>query len=794
MEKLVIAVGQSRTAKYWKNTEITWEEFTNRLRMTTRTAETQGEYKNMTKKQQDNVKDVGGFVGGRLQGGRRKADCVINRTLLTLDADFASEDFIDCMELFAGYAWCIYSTHKHMPEKPRLRLVIPLNRPCLPDEYEAIARRIAANIGINMFDDTTYQSHRLMYWPSTSIDGEYLFRTGEGKFLDVDSILNSYDDWTDVSSWSVSSRTVKHTERLIKKQEDPTEKSGIIGAFCRTYTVEQAIEKFLPKVYTACAVENRYTYTQGSTAAGLVVYENGKFAYSNHATDPISGMLCNAFDLVRIHKFAEKDEEAAENTPAAKLPSFLAMQELAAKDTEVKKLLHKERMTEAEKDFSSLIEEEDSSWIETLEMDKKGRVIPTIDNAIKILVHDQRLKEKAALNEFTGRHRIMGIVPWDAREEERDWTDTDDAGLRHYLEKTYELKGKDKISDAWLLASDKNRFHPVREYLDSLIWDGTKRVERLLIDYLGAEDNIYTKMVTKKSLTACVARIYEPGIKFDTVLVLVGPQGCGKSQIIKLLGKDWFSDTLTTVQGKEAYEQVQGFWIIEIAELAAMKKIEIEAIKHFIAKSEDAFRASYGRHVKTNKRQCVFFGTTNTREFLRDMTGNRRFWPVDVMIQKPTRDLWRDLDSDEIDQIWAEAITYYKEGYPIHIDDDSMKAVVEEEQEKHFEENPMTGSILQYLDTLLPEPEEWEKMDLSDRRFFIQGDDFGNTVKGTVKRQRVCALEVWCEMFNGDKRDLTIQKSKEIKAIIMKTGQWEPMKTNARFGNIYGSQRGFYRL
>lgn len=798
MDKLIIAVGQNRTTKIWKNTEITWNELVERLKTTTRTPETQGEFLNMPKSQQDNIKDVGGFVGGKLTKGRRKSGSVEKRYIISLDADFADTDFCDGLELFADYTYCVYSTHKHTSEKPRLRLLIPLSRPCNSDEYEAVARFVAKDIGIDMFDDTTYQPHRLMYWPSTSIDGEYLFRCEENKPLDVDKILSEYGNWTDVSGWPVSSRTIKSKERALKKQEDPTLKKGIIGAFCRTYDVESAISEFLSDVYAKCDTEGRYTFINGSSAAGLVIYENGKFAYSNHATDPTSGILCNAFDLVRIHLFGDRDEEAAAGTPTIKLPSYIAMQEFAAKNEAVRLLIHNEKMETAKNDFDGIYsvekenEECNNDWVLSLAVDKNGGYAATIDNVKKILTNDLNVRDKIALNEFTQKHRVMGAVPWDSGAKERDWTDTDDAGLRHFMERAYGLRGKSIIEDAWALVSKENKYHPIRDYFDSLEWDGISRVDTLLIDYLGAEDNDYVRAVTRKSLIAAAARIFVPGIKYDTMLVLVGPQGCGKSQIIKRLGGDWFSDTLTTVQGKEAYEQIQGFWIIEVAELAAMKKVEVEAIKHFTAKSEDAYRAAYGRHVETYKRQCVFIGTTNKYEFLRDMTGNRRFWPVDVNPDKAVKNMWEDMDEDTVSQIWAEALELFKKGEKIYFDDEKLIMAAKEEQNRHLEESPLAGDIQAYLDKLLPE--DWKNFSLSDRRMFIQGNDFNTESNiGTIKRTRVCPMEVWCELFNGDKKDLTTAKSKEIKDVILKTGEWEQHSSNIRFGELYGKQKGFIR-
>lgn len=793
MQKLIIATGQSRTSKIWKNTEISWDELIQRLQTTTRTPETQGEYINMNKSRQDAVKDIGGFVGGKLKNGRRKADSIDKRYILTLDADYATSDFMDGLEMFFNFSWCIYSTHKHTPDKPRLRLLIPLSRPCNPDEYEAVARRIAADIGIDMFDDTTYQAHRLMYWPSTSIDGDYMFGHEDNKPLDVDEVLSRYDDWKDVSSWPTSSRTIKTRDRLLKKQEDPTTKNGIVGVFCRSYTVDEAIEKFIPDTYTKCSTPDRYTYTNGSTAAGAVVYENGKFIYSNHATDPISGQLCNAFDLIRIHKFADLDDEAAEGTPTVKLPSYLHMQEFASNDDKVKLTIHHERMDSIKDDFSDITSDEEyeysEDWVLSLAANKNGQYSPTIDNVKMILEYDPVLRKKLRFNEFTKKYKIFGALPWDKDEKERDWTDSDDAGLRHYIEKGYGIKGKSVIEDAWVLVANENKYHPVRDYLNDLVWDGASRVDTLFIDYLGAEDNEYVRAVTRKALVAAVARIFVPGVKYDQMLVLVGPQGCGKSQIVKKLGREWFSDTLTTIQGKEAYEQIQGFWIIEIAELAAMRKQEIEAIKHFTAKSEDAYRAAYGHHVETYKRQCIFFGTTNKYEFLRDMTGNRRFWPVDVNPQRATKDMWQVLDADIIDLIWAEAVELFKKGEKIFFDDERLKTLAEEEQDRHLEESPLAGDVKMYLEKLLPE--DWDNYDMSARRMYYQGNDFGVVQKGTIVRERVCPLEIWCELLNGDKKDFNTQRSREFREIILKTGEWEQMKYPLRFGELYGNQRGF---
>lgn len=807
--KYAIATGLSRKTKTWKNTLVSWGELVERLSRTERTNETQAEYKALPKSQQDEIKDVGGFVAGHLTGGRRCTGKVECRSMITLDADFAETDFCEAVEMFAEYSYIIYSTHKHTPEKPRLRLIVPLSRTVTAEEYEAAARKLADSIGIEQFDDTTYQPHRLMYYPSTSADGEYVFRHAERKPLDVDRLLAEYDNWKNVREWAFSSRTDKAREKAVGKQEDPTAKKGVVGAFCRCYDVPAAIAEFLPEVYTPCAVPDRYTYAAGSTAAGLVIYEGGKFAYSNHATDPAGGTLCNAFDLVRIHLFGDKDEGAKEGTPTAKMPSFKAMSEFARELDDVKLRQFAERTGEAVEDFTDYIGEvvDDSEgdkertgkeWVLKLKTGDKGEYLSTIDNVALILANDHEMQGKLGFNDFTGRYVATGALPWNAETKSRPWSDEDDAGLRHWLEKKYSIKGKSSIDDARVLISHENTFHPVLDYLNGLKWDGVKRVETLLIDYMGAENTQYVRAVTRKTLAAAVRRVKQPGVKFDNVLILVGKQGCGKSYLVGRLGGAWFSDTLTNIQGKEAYEELQGFWIVEIAELSALRKNEVEAVKHFIAKQSDSYRAAYDRHVKTRARQCIFFGTTNNVEFLRDVTGNRRFLPVDVDPPKATLSAFNDLTDDVRDQIWAEACEIEKAGESLYLDTDELRQAAEAEQDRHFEQSPLTGEVEKFLET--PVPENWAELDLTARRaFYHSEDDFGDLFDDApenrrVERQKVCALEIWCEMLNGEKKDFTILRAKEIQDIIVKTGKWQRSKGALRFGALYGIQRGFTRV
>lgn len=781
---LDVALGNNRKTKHWKNKQLAWSDMLDRLAKETRTPETLAEYKAMSRDRQSDIKDVGGFVGGYCNNGSRTD--VSFRSVLCLDADFADADLWPDWELLYGNAAAIYSTHKHTPEKPRLRLVVPLARDVSPDEYQAIGRRVAATLGIDKFDDTTYQPQRVMYWPSCSQDGEYVFDYIDAPLLDPDTVLATYHNWQDVSSWPMSSRVAEVVRKTAAKQKDPLVKGGLIGAFCRAYTIQEAIAEYVP-TYQPCDEPGRYTYTEGSTAAGVVIYDD-KFSYSHHATDPASSQLVNAWDLVRLHQFAELDEDVDPDKPASQRPSYKAMAQLAAGDERVKAQLVADRTAEAAADFceaaAELPEAEDADWTRKLKITEKGGIAQTIENVVLILTHDPKLAGAIAYNEMD--HNIVAVssVPWNKAKDPRQWVDADDAALRYYLEKTYGISGKDRIFDAVNVVAQQASFHPVREYLDSCTWDQVPRVETLLIDYLGAEDNEYTRAVTRKTLAAAVARIYHPGCKFDYMLTLRGRQGLGKSALIAKLGGPWFSDTFTTIQGKDAYEQVQGVWLMEVGELAGMRKAEAETIKLYISKQRDRFRPAYGRRLQEFPRQCVFIGTTNETQFLRDTTGNRRFWVVDTP-NEPTKSLWDDLTPETVRLVWAEAVEIYKAGEALYLPR-KLEQVAREVQEAYEEENPKAGIIVDYLDRLLPE--NWPNMDTYSRRQWLETGG-----EGTVQRQTVCTLEIWAEALGGNPDKLDRYAAKEIRDIMTTLPDWRHRGNARTTARPYGRQRYYER-
>lgn len=788
--QIIIATGRSRSARSWKSQKMTWSALANKLAEPTVTNETAAEYAKMSKADQGQKKDVGGFVGGYIpNNGRRVRGSVKERYLITLDADNPSEDFLLDLDMeLGGMEYVLYSTHSHTADNPRYRVIIPTDRAMTPDEYQAVSRRIADNIGIESFDPSTHQAERLMYWPSCPKDVEYVYQRGEGNLVSVDQCLGTYRDWRDTSLWPTSEKESQIRLDAAKKQGNPLEKKGLIGAFCRCYSITEAIAKFLPGVYEPTQVEGRYTYTEGSSVGGLVIYDNDTFAYSNHATDPISGKLVNAFDLVRIHLFGAKDIGEDPATAVTKLPSYKDMIDFVNEDGAAPILLDKERMADME--FEDITDEEED-FLSKLKRDNKGNPESDVFNCLMVLKYDPLLQGRIRLDEFAHRLVVTDDLPWRGKDETPYWTDTDDACLRNYFATKYLIKGKGIIDDALQEVTQDNKFHPVRQYLTGLTWDGECRVDTLFIDYIGAEDTDYIRAVTRKWMCGAIARVMEPGVKFDTAIVLYGAQGLGKSLILERLGRKWFNNSLVDIKTKDALEQIQGSWINELAELAPTYKNDNEIVKAFISRTSDRFRSPYGRRTEEYPRQCVFAGSTNNLMFLKDRTGNRRFWPITGDKDRKTKNAW-ELSKDEIDQLWAEAFTYWAEGEPL-----VLEGELEEEalriQLSHTEGGELVGLIEEYLEMELPE--DWESKDIYDRREYIRnyGDD---DYCGSVQRERVCALEIWCEVMEGDRKNLQNAKAREIIDILQSIKGWSPYSKSVgkmRFGKLYGVQRAFIR-
>ena len=806
--KIDLATGASARSKHWKNKKVLWSWLVSKLTTPHHTNENYKQYCSYTKAEQSKIKDVGGYVGGYLRNGRRKPVNVQHRQLITLDIDFAKLDIWENFVLNFDNAAVLHGTHKHSEKTPRYRLVMPISREVSTDEYLAISRAVAGEIGIDLFDNTGFQPERLMFWPSTSKDMEYYAEYQDGPWIDADEILSSYVDWKDSSAWPTSAAHFDKVKSAASKQADPTDKKGIVGSFCRAYSIDEAIDELLKEEYVHC-IGDRYTYLKGSAAAGLVTYD-GVFAFSHHGTDPCGGKLCNAFDLVRIHKYGHLDEDTTVAT--ARRPSFKEMEAFAKEDGKVKKEIAATAMQAAMYDFAEPIEDMDAfakedtekgqkeklkeqvAWMEGLDLDSRGNYLSNSKNLNLIFANDPHLQGKFRFNVFNNKRYVFSTVPWRRVPEPEPVKNVDFSGVRNYIETIYGIVGNLKIEDSLALEFNKYRFDPVREYLDSLKWDGVKRIDSFLIDFFGAENTLYSQEAMRKCLVGAVARTFSPGVKFDLVLTIIGGQGTGKSTFVNKLGNGWASDTFTTVSGKEALEQLQGAWLIEIAELAGFRKAEADNVKHFLTKQEDTFRPAYGRTIETFKRRNIFIATTNNRDFLKDPTGNRRFLPILIDEDATSRCIFDDFTQELVDHLWAEAVHLYYAGEPLYMSVEAQRQA-KIKQSEHSENDLRRGLIENYLSVKLPF--DWDDLILEERVNYYKNDTDVTTARPaedeSIHRRYVCIAEIWCECLGKPLNEMDRYKTRDLNDIVRSLPNWEQSSSTKNF-KIYGKQKYYVRL
>ena len=828
-----LATAGSRLSRKWKTEEWYWEALVERLRAPARTGETVAEYARMTKDEKTAKKDVGGFVGGALRGGRRVAGAVTERWLVTLDADYAEPGDWENFACLNDWRCCVYSTHSHTPEHPRLRWVLPLSRAVTPDEYPAVARKVAEWIGIEKMDVLTYQLERLMFWPSCCEDGAYEFHEQDGPPLDPDRVLREYGPdgaWRDASLWPTSSREGEVVQREAKRQADPLTKPGLVGAFCRVYSVQDAIDAFdLP--YERCdgVTGERYTYTHGSTAAGAVVYGDGRWLYSNHATDPAGGMLCNAWDLVRVHKFADLDVDSRATDPT-KLPSWARMVELASTDARVRgavidsqfgdigsiapvsdasgkadktvKPVNKTVISSTNDEDVSKDDGDDETWKDELTTDRKtGAIEPTLNNACLIMEHAPAFRGRLAYCEMGDQIYVVAPMPWedqikkpDAADEEtaimgdgwaesgsdgkeyhgpphidgRVWTEQDSIQLYRWFERLgYSAKQKRNgaLDNALLNAANKNSFNPIREYLTGLTWDGVARLDTMLVRWMGAEDCELNRAVTRLWMMGAVDRALRPGGQFDSVLVFKGEQGIGKTRMMRALVGAYYTNAVKAATiGKESAEIIQGMWVVDLDEIDSVTRSSVTAFKAFITSPSDRYRKAYAVEAKTYPRQCVFFGTTNESSFLRDATGERRYWIVPCKGQagmnKPGLKGTLPGFDDEVEQLWAEAYYRWREqimrcrrgaeplrsvNAQLYITDERLAREMEARLGDFKLADPDRDDIEEYLEK--PLPDNWESMTEEEREAFEDGLMIVPPERLTGRRQTVTLKEIRVNVF-----------------------------------------------
>lgn len=780
-----VSLCNRRDNRRYKNLEKPWMWLKDRNRVPVRTTETAEEYPKLSKEERDALKDQGGFVGGWLREGVRKNGNVLCRTVGALDADHipADVDFPALVrEKLPGVEWFLYSTHRHTPEAPRFRLVFLFDREVSEEEYPPLMRQVAKDIGMDFFDDSTYQANRMMYWASCPSDGEFVFDESSGHALHADLYLARYENWKDTSQWPTSTRQSEVVRQTVSRQQDPLNKEGVVGAFCRTYfPVQTALEEFLPDVYAPTGVDGRWDYIPADSTAGVVIYDD-RFVYSHHTTDPACGKLLNAFDIVRIHKFGNDETQK----------SYKQMSEFALQQDAVKLRLDRERLEAAENDFRDY-DASDRAWTAQLRYKARSNELENCSQNLLLILRNDPAMSFFAFNELAGKVQLLSGAPWVRPEGNRWWREGDDAQLKAWVDEHYGSFSDRNYKVAFTKAAEDRIFHPVRDYLNALPeWDGVPRVETLLIRCLQADDVPYVRAVTRKLMVAAVARIYRPGTKFDSVLVLDGKQGIGKSTVFRMLaGDQYYAETLslTDMNDKSGSEKLQGIWFVEIGELAGMKKADIEKVKAFLSTTDDQYRVAYGHWVESHPRSCVIVATVNgERGYLRDITGNRRFWVVKCRQQDSVRSF--SFTDEERDQIWAEAKVLWEEGEKLWLEGDLLKAA-EEAARDAMELDDRQGMVEEYLETLLPE--NWDSMDLYQRKNWLADRNDPTQPRGTVRRNRVSNAEIWAECFGRNLSEMKPADSYAIAAMMVRFRNWQRTEKVQRLP-IYGRQRIYERL
>lgn len=763
---LDLSVAPSVSSRRWEAATLTWERLVDRAH------------------NPESVKDCGGYVAGRLKGTARRKGQVEYRSAVTLDADAASET-LPAVVAGLGLRALVHSTYSHTRAHPRYRVIFPIMGPGLTEEeYPRVARGLMEALGEAQFDPGSTQPERLMFWPATANPDEYEVVECDGETATAQGLLRDFGGFQAAPDHKTGPK------------RDPKELPGVAGAFNRVYDMARAVAEFHLPYDPVDGEPNRWHYTPAESEGGVIVYPDG-YVFSNHASDPAYGRALSMFDLVALHVYGGEDRAAGvpQSTAPADRPSIQrAMREFAARPEIVTELVAA--------DFADVDGDEDGArglpeWVLEFHLHPKtGKPLDDVHNWDLLQRHDPVLRSLAR-NDMTMNTVARRDFPWRKVTPGKSdaLTSADFAQISAHLQRAYNMPrpAQEQLRGVIDMVAQDHAFHPVREYLEGLEWDGVSRIETYLP---GAQDD-YTRRVARLVAVQAVARALDPGVKVDNCLILTGRQGLGKSWFIERMARGW-TCTLGPIENGGLRDTIMAMmrsWIVVADEGFAMKKADAEALKQFITLTHDTARLPYARESVDVPRAQVIWGTTNDAVFLRSQEGNRRFLIVEVAEKLD----FGKYTSEYVDQVWAEAVHIWKTSKAAHgLKDNpelflsaSEEAAAESVRSMATEEDSMTGLIQAYLDTIVPE--NWVEMSPEERISWLRDEEQG-IVSGTHPIDVVCSLEIW-EIALGRERGKhsrvdILQITNALKQL---PGWFGPMPKPTRLP-FYGPQRVFARM
>jgi predicted P-loop ATPase len=746
-----VAIAPKRASLHWKQVDLSWSDLMEWV------------------EHPADVKESGNYILGTLTpdselthdgklcvGMHRKREYVQQRNGLALDADSPVEDFVARVKKL-GCRAIVHTTFSSTEDSPRYRVLIPLASSVEPEEYTEIAEEVMSRIGKESFDPGSSQPERYMFRPATDDHDSYAHWVFEGSTLDPADF-----------SEDLSGKRPPRSE--FRRKKNPLELEGTVGAFNRAYDNgwdRLIVDYELPYERVSA---NRYQLKGSKATAGMGPIEGRpNLVFSHHSNDPAAGVACSAFDLVRLHRFSQLDEDTS--VPVNRRPSHEAMLKLASENSAAVRSLVGE-------DFAS-----DDEWQFELKRSKRsGKLADVVHNWDLIRANDP-IMASFRYNEMTLTGETSADLPWRSIRTGKELTDNDTTEFRFYLERTYGIRpGKDFVWELMRASATQSAYHPVRNYLNSLHWDGKPRMEFCLP---GVEPTAYTRMVARKALIAAVTRIFEPGTKWDHMPVLVGREGIGKTWWIERMARGYYS-TLGRLGDKDTVLAMRQSWILVSDEGHSFRKDEAEIQKEFLTRTSDTFRMPYDRETLSHPRHCVFWATTNDQTFLRRQEGNRRF-----LVVKCVNDVnFEAMTDDYVDQVWAEATYRYQLGNEnlYLVQDEARLAAME--REPFVEEDALTGLVAEYLSTMVPE--DWEERTLRDRAAWLRDRKDGFTTEGDTPLTRVCSMQVWVEALDRRASEANRADLLQIAESLRRLG-WERVPKRVRLPE-YGVQTVFCKV